>query len=113
MPRFYRVAFPELGTGPYATDWVRQYELSRAHNDHPDLTANREMYCLQRHGNGKAGFTSMHDMFAWFGGWLPVLIAHGFQVETWEVAAEYMLADDSLSQAIATLERPYAVRISP
>ena len=81
MEILYRVENSN-GNGPYNDPDLGDLrdEINYAHaqnNTHP--SPQRQGYWMDR-VTEKCAFRSMQDLFAWFGGWLPLLTREGYRV---------------------------------
>jgi hypothetical protein len=100
--------------GPYSThdfdDWDTPIgRMVADHNgdsfSHPSPFQSMNVIMSSLRGNPKCGFTSMVDLFKWFGGWLTPLKREGFQVTIMD--AEILAGPDEVGQIVFNDQREF------
>ena len=80
MEILYRVE-NSSGNGPYNDPDLGDLRY-RVNNAHAQSGTHRppQLSGFWMHSGEKCAFRSMQDLFAWFGGWLPLLTREGYRV---------------------------------
>jgi hypothetical protein len=100
--KVYRVEHADTGIGPYNQSWnyedgfdftSPEWRMACEHGGdswyHP--ASHTDIPELQFDDDFRACFVSMRDLFAWFGGWLPIMLDCNFRIVVRDVPAETVL----------------------
>lgn len=100
--RVYRVEYPDTHRGPYRSYEPGRDELgSSLSHAHSYYSAGRPHPIPAHTNEGRCACPSMQALFAWFGGWLPLLLRNGAVIAIYDVKKEHILCADGYQVVVS------------